>query len=87
MTCTTQVTRSLAIAEAIAVPLTLLLLVLAFGSLVAALLPLVIGLIAILGTFAELSVLGCVTDVSVFAINLTTALGPRPRHRLRACSW
>jgi RND superfamily putative drug exporter len=72
---TTQVTRSLAIAEAIAVPITLLLLVFAFGSLVSALLPLAIGGVAILGTFAELSLLGSVTDVSIFAINLTTALG------------
>jgi len=72
---TKQVTRSLAIAEAIAVPITLALLVLAFGSVVAALLPLAIGGLAILGTFAELFVLGSLTDVSVFAINLTTALG------------
>jgi RND superfamily putative drug exporter len=72
---TTQVTRSLAIAEAIAVPLTLLLLVFAFGSFVSALLPLAIGGVAILGTFAELSLLGSVTDVSIFAVNLTTALG------------
>ena len=72
---THQVTADLGLAEGIAVPLTLLLLVLAFGSLVAALLPLAIGLVAILGTFAELAVLGRVTDVSVFAINVTTALG------------
>jgi putative drug exporter of the RND superfamily len=71
----THVTRSLALAESIAVPLTLLLLVLAFGSVVAALLPLTIGGIAIMGTFAELSVLGSLTDVSIFSINLTTALG------------
>jgi RND superfamily putative drug exporter len=70
-----EVSRSLALAEGIAIPLTLLLLVLAFGSLVAAALPLVIGLVAILGTFAELFVLGSLTDVSVFSINLTTALG------------
>ncbi|EST32228.1 hypothetical protein M877_04870 [Streptomyces niveus NCIMB 11891] len=70
-----QVSGDLAVAEAIAVPVTLLLLVLAFGSLVAAMLPLVIGLIAIVGTFALLFVLGSVTEVSVFAINLTTALG------------
>jgi RND superfamily putative drug exporter len=38
-------------------------------------LPLALGLTAILGTFAELCVLGSLTDVSVFAINLTTALG------------
>jgi RND superfamily putative drug exporter len=72
---TNQVTRSLAIAEAIAVPLTLVLLLFAFGSLVSALLPLAVGGVAILGTFAELYVLGSVTDVSIFAINLTTALG------------
>ncbi|WBB63346.1 MMPL family transporter [Streptomyces sp. WMMC500] len=71
----TQVAEDLALAEAIAVPVTLLLLVIAFGSLVAALLPLVIGLIAILGTLAELYVLGSLTDVSVLSVNLTTALG------------
>jgi RND superfamily putative drug exporter len=70
-----QVGRDLAVAEAIAVPIILALLVLAFGSLVAALLPLAVGVIAIFGTFAELSVLGSITDVSIYAINLTTALG------------
>ena len=70
-----QVFKSLGTAEGIAVPITLALLVFAFGSVVAALLPLAIGMIAILGTFAELSVLGSVTSVAVYAINLTTALG------------
>ncbi|MGW1885040.1 MMPL family transporter [Streptomyces sp. NPDC001970] len=72
---TSQVGTDLAVAEAIAVPVTLVLLVLAFGSLLAALLPLVVGLIAIVGTFAELFVLGSLTEVSVFSVNLTTALG------------
>jgi putative drug exporter of the RND superfamily len=72
---TKQVTKSLRTAEGIAVPIILALLVFAFGSLVAALLPLAIGLIAILGTFAELDVLGSVTSVSIYVINLTTALG------------
>ncbi len=71
----TQVAKDLALAEMIAVPLILILLVIAFGSVVAALLPLVIGLIAIVGTFAELYVIGSLTSVSVFSINLTTALG------------
>jgi len=53
----------------------LALLGLASGSIVGALLPLAIGGFAILGTFAELSVLGSATDVSIFAINLTTSLG------------
>ncbi|MBP2324200.1 RND superfamily putative drug exporter [Kibdelosporangium banguiense] len=70
-----QVGQDLLVAEAIAVPLILILLVIAFGSVVAALIPLAVGGIAILGTFAELAVLGSVTDVSIFAINLTTALG------------
>ena len=70
-----QVGRDLALAESIAVPIILVLLVIVFGSVVAALLPLAIGAIAVLGTFAELSVLGSLTDVSVFSINLTTALG------------
>jgi RND superfamily putative drug exporter len=71
----TQVGKSLRSAEGIAVPIILTLLVFAFGSVVAALLPLAIGAIAILGTFAELFVLGSVTNVSIYAINLTTALG------------
>lgn len=71
----TQAGEDLVLAEGIAVPLTLILLLLVFGSVVSALLPLAIGTIAIVGTFAELFVLGSVTDVSVFAINLTTALG------------
>jgi putative drug exporter of the RND superfamily len=70
-----QVGRSLAIAESVAVPLTMLLLVFAFGSVVAAMLPLVIGGVAILGTFAQLNILGSITDVSIFSINLTTAMG------------
>jgi RND superfamily putative drug exporter len=72
---TQQVAKSLGIAEGIAVPIILALLVFAFGSVVAALLPLAIGMIAILGTFAELFVLGSVTSVAIYAINLTTALG------------
>ncbi|MEU9876066.1 MMPL family transporter [Streptomyces phaeochromogenes] len=70
-----QVLKDLLLAEIIAVPLTLLLLLIVFGGVVAALLPLAIGTVAVAGTFAELALLGSVTDVSVFSINLTTALG------------
>jgi RND superfamily putative drug exporter len=72
---TKQVGKSLRTAEMIAVPVILALLVFAFGSVVAALLPLAIGGIAILGTFAVLDVLGSVTSVAIYAVNLTTALG------------
>ncbi|MGW7043198.1 MMPL family transporter [Streptomyces avermitilis] len=62
-------------AEAVVLPDTLILLVLGFGSVVAALLPLLIGVLSVAGTLLVLSVLGRVTDVSVFALNLTTVLG------------
>ncbi|WP_344291855.1 MMPL family transporter [Streptomyces synnematoformans] len=62
-------------AEIIALPVTLLLLIVVFGSAVAALLPLAVGIVAILGTNAVLRGITEFADVSVFAQNLTTALG------------
>ncbi|MEP7055875.1 MAG: MMPL family transporter [Actinomycetota bacterium] len=62
-------------AEGFAIPITMVLLVIVFGSFVAASLPLAIGAIAVLGTLAVLRVLLSVTDVSIFSLNLTTALG------------
>ena len=69
------VESDLARAESIAIPITLILLVLVFGSLVAASLPLIVGGVAIIGTFLALSLIASVTNVSIFSINLTTALG------------
>ncbi|MEU0057611.1 MMPL family transporter, partial [Streptomyces sp. NPDC006334] len=71
----TTIQEDLLRAEIIALPITLVLLVMVFGSAVAALLPLGIGIVAILGTNAVLSGLAEFTDVSIFAMNLTTALG------------
>ena len=65
----------LARAESIAVPLTLALLIVVFGGLVAALLPVGIGAVAVLGAFLVLWLVTGFTDVSVFSINLVTALG------------
>jgi RND superfamily putative drug exporter len=70
-----QIKDDLARAESFAVPITLLLLILIFGGLVAAGLPLVVGLVAVLGTFFTLWVVTLFTDVSVFSINLVTAMG------------
>jgi RND superfamily putative drug exporter len=70
-----QVERDLTRAEAIAVPITLLLLVLVFSSAVAGALPLAVGGLAIVGTLLVLRLLAGLTDVSVYALNLTTALG------------
>ncbi|MFJ6723442.1 MMPL family transporter [Streptomyces sp. NPDC091281] len=71
----TTIQEDLLRAEIIALPVTLVLLVMVFGSAIAALLPLGIGIVAILGTNAVLSGLAAFTDVSIFAMNLTTALG------------
>ncbi|MFJ6655919.1 MMPL family transporter [Streptomyces sp. NPDC091377] len=71
----TTIEEDLLRAELIALPVTLVLLVMVFGSAVAALLPLGVGIVAILGTNAVLRGLTEFTDVSVFALNLTTALG------------
>lgn len=70
-----QISHDLAIAEAAAIPLTLLALVLVFGSVVAALMPLAVGGVAIVGTLAALRLLTVFVPVSVYALNLTTALG------------
>jgi putative drug exporter of the RND superfamily len=62
-------------AETIAIPITLVLLLLVFGSVVSALLPLAIGALSVVGTFVVLLVVNQFTEVSVFALNLTTAMG------------
>lgn len=67
--------QDLALAESVAVPLTLVLLILVFRGVVAALLPLAIGVSAIVGALAVLWALAQLTSVSVFATNLVTALG------------
>ncbi|MPZ74492.1 MAG: MMPL family transporter, partial [Nitriliruptorales bacterium] len=62
-------------AEAIVFPITLVLLIIIFGSVVAALLPLTIGAFAIVGTFLALRLVAGATEVSIFALNFTTAMG------------
>jgi len=71
----TQNERDLLRMEAIAVPLSFLVLVWVFGGLLAAALPLAVGLLAILGSMAVLRALAVATDVSIFALNLIVAMG------------
>jgi RND superfamily putative drug exporter len=71
----TQVKEDIGKAEALSLPIVFLLLILVFGSLAAASMPLVIGGLAILGSFTLLRVFTMFTDVSVFAINIVTMLG------------
>ncbi|WP_336670504.1 MMPL family transporter [Tsukamurella sp. USMM236] len=66
--------KDLVRAELIALPLTFLVLVWAFGGLVAAAVPVVVGVAAIIATSGLLRLVAEVTDVSVFALNLITAM-------------
>jgi uncharacterized membrane protein YdfJ with MMPL/SSD domain len=70
-----QVEEDLKKAEMLAFPLLFLLSLLFFRSLVAALLPLMIGGLAIVGTFLILRLASEFASISIFALNLTTALG------------
>jgi trehalose monomycolate/heme transporter len=56
-------------------PVLLVLMLIIFGSLAAASLPLAIGGVAILGSFAALRLLTLFTSVSIYSINITTILG------------
>lgn len=69
------IAQDLTRAELIALPIVFLLSVWVFRSLVAALLPPVVGVLTILGTLALLSLVAEVASLSVFALNLVTGLG------------
>jgi uncharacterized membrane protein YdfJ with MMPL/SSD domain len=71
----TQTTKDIKLAESLSFPVLLLLLLLIFGSLTAAGLPLAIGAIGILGSFTALRLLTLFTSVSIFSANITTILG------------
>src|SRR5919204_2468380 len=71
----TQGEHDLRTAELYAFPVLLLLSLLFFRSLVAALLPLLVGGLAIVGTFFVLRATSEVTSISIFALNVATGLG------------
>ncbi len=70
-----QVGEDLARAELLAFPLLFAFSFLFFRGVVAALLPLLSGLVAILGTFLALRLVNEATPLSIFALNLATGLG------------
>lgn len=67
--------RDLLRTEMIALPLSFLVTVWVFGGLLAAALPMAVGLLAIAGSMSVLRLISLVTDVSIFALNVTVALG------------
>ena len=72
---TEQSQRDLLVMESIAIPFSFLVLVWVFGGLLAAALPVVVGVMTILGSLAVLRLITMATDVSVFALNLCMAMG------------
>jgi RND superfamily putative drug exporter len=72
---TKKISDDLKIAEAISIPLTFILLAFVFGALVASAMPLIVGVAAILGAFFILYLFTLFTDVSIYALNLTTGMG------------
>src|ERR1700761_9002661 len=70
-----EVTADIAKAEGFSRPALLILLLVIFGSLAAASLPVAIGGLAILGSFTVLRLITLGTTVSVYSVNITTILG------------
>jgi RND superfamily putative drug exporter len=70
-----QTRKDLLLMESLALPLSFLVLVRVFGGLVAAALPVAVGGFAILGAMASLHAISLFANVSIFALNLTVAMG------------
>ncbi|WP_205878060.1 MMPL family transporter [Mycobacterium camsae] len=70
-----QTQQDLLLMEAVALPLSFVVLVWVFGGLVAAALPVAVGVFAIVGSLAALRAIALFTHVSIFALNLSVAMG------------
>ncbi|MGE0778429.1 MMPL family transporter [Mycolicibacterium sp.] len=72
---TEQSQRDLLLMESLAIPLSFLVLVWVFGGLLTAAVPIAVGVLSVLGALAVLRAVTTFTDVSVFALNLSAAMG------------
>jgi trehalose monomycolate/heme transporter len=70
-----EVSSDIGRAEGFSLPVLLIVMLVIFGSLAAASLPLAIGGIAIIGSFTALRLLTLATPVSIYSVNITTILG------------
>jgi RND superfamily putative drug exporter len=70
-----QVAADLARAELLSMPVVLVLLLVVFGGIVAAGLPVLVALVGVAGTLLALFGISAVTDVSVYSVNVVTMLG------------
>ncbi|MGM9920391.1 MAG: MMPL family transporter [Bhargavaea sp.] len=67
--------RDLVKAETIGLPIALIVLLLAFGSVVAALVPFFVGVATIITTFGTMTLIGQWMDLSIFMLNIVPMLG------------
>ncbi|MEQ7127557.1 MMPL family transporter [Actinopolymorpha sp. B11F2] len=70
-----QAAEGLATAQMISLPILLILLLITFRGLVAASIPVALGILAIIGSMMLLRCLAYVTDISIFAMEITMLLG------------
>ena len=67
--------RDLITAEAIGLPIAIIVLLFAFGTVVASLVPLIIGIVTVVTSFGILTLLGGQMDLSIFILNIIPMLG------------
>ncbi|KIL45337.1 MMPL family transporter [Jeotgalibacillus soli] len=67
--------QDLARAELIGVPIALLILLLAFGTIVSALVPIMIGIVTVVSSFGILTLMGGSLDLSIFLLNVVPMIG------------
>ena len=70
-----KISKDLALAEGISVPLIFLLLLFVFGGLIASATPLIVGVGSIIGSLGVIYLVSLATGVSIFALNLITGMG------------
>ena len=71
----TRTAADLTRAESVSLPVVLVLLLFIFGGLIAALLPLMVGVLTIMGSIGVLRVLSLAVPVNSFAVNVVTLIG------------
>lgn len=70
-----EVQDDVKLAELITIPLSFLLLLFVFGSFISSITPLLVGFVAVLGSFGALSIVKDFQSISIFAVNIVTGLG------------
>lgn len=67
--------KDLITAEAIGLPIAIIVLLFAFGTVIASLVPMMIGIVTVVSSFGILTILGGQIDLSIFVLNIIPMLG------------